>query len=134
MSAPAIDELLAAGHTITGLARPTLPRGARGKGFASAAVTDDLDGIRAGAEAADAVFIWQQARLANRPFERGPSAPRVQTIGMPLVGTAAVSVRIGRRRPHQGGANESRRVSVPRRQSPRRKRNLAFSRRPACAA
>jgi nucleoside-diphosphate-sugar epimerase len=86
----AVDELLAAGHAVTGLARSD----------ASAAVLeakgvcvrrgdlDDLDSLRAGAEAADAVI-----HLANKHDFTNPAASNaaeraaVQTLGDTLVGT-----------------------------------------------
>jgi len=85
-----VDELLTAGHEVTGLARS-----AASAAFleAKGAVVrrgdlDDLDGIRAGAEAAEAVI-----HLANKHDWSDPAASSaaeraaVQTIGDALIGT-----------------------------------------------
>ena len=85
-----VDELIAAGHEVTGLARSD----AAATALAAKGVDvrrgdlDDLAGIRAGAQAADAVIHlankhdFQNQDLSNRA-ERGA----VQTIGDALVGT-----------------------------------------------
>ena len=86
----AVDELLAAGHTVTGLARSDSSAAA----LAAKGVTvargdlDDLGSIRAGAVAADAVL-----HLANKHDWSNPAASNaaergaVETIGDALVGT-----------------------------------------------
>ncbi|WP_263732502.1 SDR family oxidoreductase [Cellulomonas sp. SG140] len=86
----AVDELLAAGHTVTGLARSDSSAAA----LAAKGVTvqrgdlDDLGSIRTGALAADAVL-----HLANKHDWSNPAASvaaergAVETIGEALVGT-----------------------------------------------
>jgi nucleoside-diphosphate-sugar epimerase len=84
------DELLAAGHEVTGLARSDASAAAiEAKGVhVRRGDLDDLDGIRAGAEAAEAVI-----HLANKHDWSNPAASSaaeraaVQTIGDALVGT-----------------------------------------------
>jgi len=86
----AVDELLAAGHEVTGLARSDAAVTAlQAKGVLTRrGDLDDLDGIRAGAQAADAVV-----HLANKHDWSNPAASSaaeraaVQTIGDALVGT-----------------------------------------------
>ncbi|MFJ4920334.1 SDR family oxidoreductase [Streptomyces sp. NPDC088725] len=86
----AVDELLAAGHEVTGLARSDASTAAlEAKGArVRRGDLDDLDGIRAGAEAAEAVI-----HLANKHDWSNPAASdaaeraAVQTIGDALVGT-----------------------------------------------
>jgi len=85
-----VDELLAAGHEVTGLARSAKSaeaieaKGARVR----RGDLDDLDGIRAGAQEADAVI-----HLANKHDFDHPAASNaaergaVQTIGEALIGT-----------------------------------------------
>jgi nucleoside-diphosphate-sugar epimerase len=85
-----VDELLAAGHEVTGLARSDTSAAAlAGKGvIVRRGDLDDLDGIRAGAEAAEAVI-----HLANKHDWSDPAASSaaergaVQTIGDALTGT-----------------------------------------------
>jgi len=85
-----VDELLAAGHEVTGLARSAKSaeaieaKGARVR----RGDLDDLDGIRAGAEEADAVIHLANKHDFDHPAvsnaaERGA----VQTIGEALTGT-----------------------------------------------
>src|SRR5580704_6534539 len=86
----AVDELLAAGHEVTGLARSDASAAAlRAKGARiRRGDLDDLASIRAGAEAAEAVI-----HLANKHDWSNPAASSaaeraaVQTIGDALVGT-----------------------------------------------
>ncbi len=85
-----VDELLAAGHEVTGLARSAASAAAlQLKGVqVRRGDLDDLDSIRAGAEAADAVI-----HLANKHDWSNPAASAaaeraaVQTIGDALAGT-----------------------------------------------
>ena len=85
-----VDELLAAGHEVTGLARSDASAAAiEAKGaHVRRGDLDDLDGIRAGAEAAEAVI-----HLANKHDFSNPAASNaaeraaVQTIGDALAGT-----------------------------------------------
>jgi nucleoside-diphosphate-sugar epimerase len=85
-----LDELLAAGHKVTGLARSDASAAAlEAKGAeVHRGDLDDLDGIRAGAETAEAVI-----HLANKHDFSNPAASNaaeraaVQTIGDALVGT-----------------------------------------------
>lgn len=86
----AIDELLAAGHEVTGLARSDASAATlEAKGVrVRRGDLDDLDSIHAGAETADAVI-----HLANKHDFSNPAASNaaeraaVQTIGDTLVGT-----------------------------------------------
>ena len=86
----AVDELLAAGHHVTGLARSDASAAAlQAKGAAvRRGDVDDLDGLRAGAGAADAVLHlaykhdWSDV-AASMASERAA----VQTIGETLAGT-----------------------------------------------
>lgn len=86
----AVDELLAAGHEVTGLARSDSSAAAlAAKGaLVRRGDLDDLDGIRAGAEAADAVL-----HLANKHDWADPAASNlaerqaVETIGAALAGS-----------------------------------------------
>ena len=86
----AVDELLAAGHEVTGLARSDASAAAlQAKGArVRRGDLDDLASIRAGAEAAEAVI-----HLANKHDWSNPAASSaaeraaVQTIGDALVGT-----------------------------------------------
>jgi nucleoside-diphosphate-sugar epimerase len=86
----AVDELLAAGHEVTGLARSDASAAAllaKGAGVRRGDL-DDLASIRAGAEAAEAVI-----HLANKHDWSNPAASSaaeraaVQTIGDALAGT-----------------------------------------------
>jgi nucleoside-diphosphate-sugar epimerase len=85
-----VDELLAAGHEVTGLARSDASAAAlQAKGVhVRRGDLDDLDSIRAGAEAAEAVI-----HLANKHDWSNPTASivaergAVQTIGDALAGT-----------------------------------------------
>jgi nucleoside-diphosphate-sugar epimerase len=85
-----VDELLTAGHEVTGLARSDASAAAmQAKGaHVRRGDLDDLDGIRAGAKDADAVI-----HLANKHDWSDPAASNaaeraaVQTIGDALVGT-----------------------------------------------
>jgi nucleoside-diphosphate-sugar epimerase len=85
-----VDELLAAGHEVTGLARSDASAAAiEAKGaLVRRGDLDDLDSIRAGAANADAVI-----HLANKHDFSNPAASNaaeraaVQTIGDALVGT-----------------------------------------------
>ncbi|OJV78999.1 MAG: 3-beta hydroxysteroid dehydrogenase [Cellulomonas sp. 73-92] len=86
----AVDELLAAGHHVTGLARSDASAAAlQAKGAAvRRGDVDDLDALRAGADAADAVLHlaykhdWSDV-AASMASERAA----VQTIGETLAGT-----------------------------------------------
>ena len=86
----AVDELLAAGHTVTGLARSEVSaRALAAKGVSvQHGDLDDLGSIRSGALAADAVL-----HLANKHDFSNPAASNaaergaVETIGEALVGT-----------------------------------------------
>jgi nucleoside-diphosphate-sugar epimerase len=86
----AVDELLAAGHDVTGLARSDASATAlQSKGvLVRRGSLDDLGSIRAGAESADAVV-----HLANKHDWSNPQASNsaeraaVQTIGNALVGS-----------------------------------------------
>ena len=85
-----VDELLAAGHEVVGLARSDASAAAlKAKGVVvRRGDLDDLDGIRAGAEDTDAVI-----HLANKHDWSNPAASNaaeraaVQSIGDALVGT-----------------------------------------------
>jgi nucleoside-diphosphate-sugar epimerase len=85
-----VDELLAAGHEVTGLARSDASAAAlEAKGArVRRGILDDLDSISLGAEAAEAVI-----HLANKHDWSNPAASNaaeraaVQTIGDALVGT-----------------------------------------------
>ena len=114
-----VDELLAAGHEVTGLARSDASAAAlEAKGArVRRGDLDDLDGIRAGAEAAEAVI-----HLANKHDWSNPAASNaaeraaVQTIGDALAGTGRpFLLAAGRRRPGPGQAgHRGRPVAVPR--------------------
>src|SRR4051812_46529516 len=85
-----VDELLAAGHEVTGLARSDASAAAlEAKGVrVRRGDLDDLDGIRAGAEKAEAVI-----HLANKHDWSNPAASNAaerastQTIGDALAGS-----------------------------------------------
>jgi len=86
----AVDELLAAGHEVTGLARSDSSAGAlKAKGVrVRRGDLDDLAGIRAGAEAAEAVIhLANKHDFANPAVSNAAERAAVQTIGDTLVGT-----------------------------------------------
>ena len=115
----AVDELMAAGHAVTGLARSDASAAAlAAKGVAvRRGDLDDLDSLRAGATDADAVL-----HLANKHDWSNPAASNaaeraaVQTIGDVLAGTdrpfllASGVAGLSRRSPRDRG----RPVAVPR--------------------
>ena len=85
-----VDELLAAGHEVTGLARS----GASAAKLAAKGVEvrrgdlDDLAGIRAGAEAADAVIhLANKHDFANPAVSNAAERAAVETIGDALSGS-----------------------------------------------
>src|SRR3954468_12428511 len=85
-----VDELLAAGHDVTGLARSDASAAA----LAAKGVTvrrgdlDDLGSIRAGAEAADAVVhLANKHDFSNPAVSNAAERAAVQTIGDTLAGT-----------------------------------------------
>jgi nucleoside-diphosphate-sugar epimerase len=85
-----VDELLGAGHQVTGLARSAasaaslLAKGAT----ARRGDLDDLDSIRAGAENADAVIhLANKHDFAHPEVSNAAERAAVQTIGDTLVGT-----------------------------------------------
>src|SRR3954468_12499978 len=85
-----VDELLAAGHDVTGLARSDASAAA----LAAKGVTvrrgdlDDLGSIRAGAEAADAVVhLANKHDFANPAVSNAAERAATQTIGDALAGT-----------------------------------------------
>src|SRR4051794_25969353 len=85
-----VDELLAAGHDVTGLARSDASAAA----LAAKGVTvrrgdlDDLGSIRAGAEAADAVVhLANKHDFSNPAVSNAAERAAVQTIGDALAGT-----------------------------------------------
>src|SRR3954462_7108798 len=85
-----VDELLAAGHDVTGLARSDASAAA----LAAKGVTvrrgdlDDLDSIRAGAKDADAVIhLANKHDFSNPAVSNAAERAAVQTIGDTLVGT-----------------------------------------------
>ena len=114
-----VDELLAAGHEVTGLARSDASAAAlQAKGArAHRGDLDDLASIRAGAEAAEAVI-----HLANKHDWSNPAASSaaeraaVQTIGDALAGTGRPFLfASGVAGPHPGQARHGvRSVPVPR--------------------
>lgn len=86
----AVDELLAAGHQVTGLARSDSAvaalenKGARVR----RGDLDDLDSIRAGAEMADAVIhLANKHDFSNPAISNAAERSAVQTIGEVLVGS-----------------------------------------------
>ena len=85
-----VDELLASGHEVTGLARSDASaKSIEAKGaHVRRGDLDDLDGIRAGAEAADAVIhLANKHDFANQAASNAAERGAVQTIGDALVGS-----------------------------------------------
>jgi nucleoside-diphosphate-sugar epimerase len=85
-----VDELLAAGHEVTGLARSDASAAAlKAKGArVRRGDLDDLDGIRAGAEAADAVIHYANKHdWSDMAGTAAAERAAVQTIGDALAGT-----------------------------------------------
>jgi nucleoside-diphosphate-sugar epimerase len=85
-----VDELIAAGHKVTGLARSDASAAAiEAKGATvRRGDLDDLDGIRAGAEEAEAVIhLANKHDFANQAVSNAAERAAVQTIGDTLVGT-----------------------------------------------
>jgi nucleoside-diphosphate-sugar epimerase len=85
-----VDELLAAGHEVTGLARSDASAAAlRGKGArVLRGDLDDLASIRVGAEAAEAVIhLANKHDFSNPAVSSAAERAAVQTIGDALVGT-----------------------------------------------
>lgn len=85
-----VDELLAAGHEVTGLARSDASAAAiAAKGaHVRRGDLDDLDGIRAGAEAAEAVVhLANKHDWSNPAVSNAAERAAVQTIGDALAGS-----------------------------------------------
>jgi nucleoside-diphosphate-sugar epimerase len=85
-----VDDLLAAGHKVTGLARSDASAAAiEAKGaHVRRGDLDDLDSIRAGAEDADAVIhLANKHDFANPAVSNAAERAAVQTIGDTLAGT-----------------------------------------------
>jgi nucleoside-diphosphate-sugar epimerase len=85
-----VDDLLAAGHKVTGLARSDASAASiEAKGaHVRRGDLDDLDNIRAGAEDADAVIhLANKHDFANAAATNAAERAAVQTIGDALVGT-----------------------------------------------
>jgi nucleoside-diphosphate-sugar epimerase len=85
-----VDELLAAGHEVTGLARSDASAAALAAKGAQArrGDLDDLDSIRAGAEAAEAVIhLANKHDFANMAASAAAERAAVQAIGDVLAGT-----------------------------------------------
>jgi nucleoside-diphosphate-sugar epimerase len=85
-----VDDLLAAGHEVTGLARSEASAAAlAAKGtHVRRGDLDDLDGIRAGAKDADAVIhLANKHDFANPAVSNAAERAAVQTIGDTLAGT-----------------------------------------------
>src|SRR2546430_280050 len=85
-----VDELLAAGHQVTGLARSDESAAVlEAKGvLVRRGDLDDLDGIRAGSEAAEAVVhLANKHDWANQAATNAAERAAVQTIGDALAGT-----------------------------------------------
>ncbi|MCR6485122.1 SDR family oxidoreductase [Amycolatopsis sp. OK19-0408] len=85
-----VDDLLAAGHDVTGLARSDASAAAvEAKGAqVRRGDLDDLDGIRAGAEAADAVIhLANKHDFGNMAASNAAERAAVQTIGDALAGS-----------------------------------------------
>jgi len=85
-----VDELLAAGHEVTGLARSDASAAAiAAKGaHVRRGDLDDLDSIRAGAEAAEAVIhLANKHDFSNMAASSAAERAAVQTIGDTLVGS-----------------------------------------------
>ncbi|PRZ41537.1 nucleoside-diphosphate-sugar epimerase [Antricoccus suffuscus] len=90
IGAAAVDELLAAGHQVAGLARSDASAAAlEAKGVTvRRGDLDDLDSIRAGAEGADAVLhLANKHDFSNPAISNAAERAAVQTIGDALVGT-----------------------------------------------
>lgn len=86
----AVDELLADGHTVTALARSDASASAlAAKGVVvQRGDLDDLDGIRRGAEAAEAVLhLANKHDFANPAVSNAAERAAVETIGEALSGT-----------------------------------------------
>jgi nucleoside-diphosphate-sugar epimerase len=86
----AVDELLAAGHEVTGLARSDASAAAlQAKGVrVHRGDLDDLAGLRAGAEAAEAVLhLANKHDFANPAVSNAAERAAVQTIGDTLAGS-----------------------------------------------
>lgn len=86
----AVDELLAAGHEVTGLARSDTSAAAlQAKGVrVHRGDLDDLAGIRAGADAAEAVIhLANKHDFANPAVSNAAERAAVQTIGDTLAGS-----------------------------------------------
>jgi nucleoside-diphosphate-sugar epimerase len=86
----AVDELLAAGHEVTGLARSDTSAAAlQAKGVrVHRGELDDLAGLRAGAEAAEAVIhLANKHDFANPAVSNAAERAAVQTIGDTLAGS-----------------------------------------------
>ncbi|GAB3159983.1 SDR family oxidoreductase [Amycolatopsis stemonae] len=85
-----VDELVAHGHEVTGLARSAASAAkleAKGAGVRRGDL-DDLDGIRAGAEAADAVIhLANKHDWADQAATNAAERAAVQTIGDALAGS-----------------------------------------------
>ena len=85
-----VDELLATGHQVTGLARSDASAASiEAKGAqVRRGDLDDLDGIRAGAEAAEAVIhLANKHDFANQAVSNAAERAAVQTIGDALAGS-----------------------------------------------
>jgi nucleoside-diphosphate-sugar epimerase len=85
-----VDELLSAGHEVTGLARSDASAAAlQAKGaLVRRGDLDDLAGIRAGAQAAEAVIhLANKHDFSNMAASSAAERAAVQTIGDALVGT-----------------------------------------------
>ena len=85
-----VDDLLASGHTVTGLARSNASAAAlEAKGVrVRRGDLDDLDGVRAGADAADAtIHLANKHDWANMAASNAAERGAVQAIGDALAGT-----------------------------------------------
>ncbi len=89
IGSPTVDELLAAGHDVTGLARSDASAAAlNAKGArVQRGDLDDLDSIRAGAADAAAVIHLANKHDPNSAISNSAERAAVQTIGDTLVGT-----------------------------------------------
>ena len=115
----AVDELLATGHEVTGLARSD----ASAATLAAKGVRvrrgdlDDLDSLRAGASDADAVLhLANKHDFVNPAISNAAERAAVQTIGDTLAGSGrAFLLASGCRRPERGPpGHRGRPVAVPR--------------------